>query len=626
MVSPFSREPRWPDLERSIGKLVHTKGQKKCWEAVGPARAAFLTLGLELKDYLDNNTESRPGSEKVTFSIYMIGRSKARASPTILFCSEDSRSRKTAHEAVKQSGLMERYPGIRTATALRAPEIESHGPLEPLALDTIPHEHVQTSNQPGMNTFIHVSNNRIFTRQHLDKLSKAHLATLGGIVRRNDEIFVFTAGHPFETVVSSDSSNNCTSDDEGWELDSDRSDHDSDITDIDECIEGAAPNDEEIATQTGAIDTCYKSTSGPATAISDLSVAPPTSDSSESPTTAECRIDAFSSGLDYALIKVSGSDPLIFGEAVEGPNPLSNWHLVYSVPVGIQDAKIVSYVASSGFLTGTLSATPSYIRMSDRKSFQMTYRVDFDGPIFKGDCGSWILDAETQGLYGHIIAGCEGSTIAYIVPSISVMEDAQKHLGPNLQLYCHPAMHTERSVVENIPNSINSELEERILQNYFRNTESPTRARKAAEGRKHLSTSSRAKTTTLVPEKPSILKGQSSYTQRQVTQKVKYSFPGVEYSESLMEEEIIHYLLRDDIGSDISPEADAVEDFCRGTSFATLQAEEGAGTTPVALFDQRSSDNGDSHDNTNLSPLTAWGLYQKLKETVSLLINMAKVG
>jgi hypothetical protein len=621
MVNPFSREPRWPDSERSIGKAFHTKGQKKCWEAVGPARAAFLTLGPELKDYLDKNTEPRPGEEKVTFSIYMIGRSKARASPTIIFCSEDDRSRKTAHDAVKQSGLMERYPGIRAATAPRAPEIEFHGPLEPLALDTTRLEHGQTSNRPGMSTFIHVSNNKLFIQRHLDKQSKAHIATLGGIAWCNDKTFIFTAGHPFEAATSSNSSNTFPSKDVGWELDSDDN---SDITDVDECMEGAAPNDEDSITQTGSIEPCEESNSAAANAISDLSVLPPSLGFSESPTAAECRIDAFCSSLDYALIRVSASDPLIFGEAAKGPKPLSDWHSVYSVPVGVQDRKIVSYVASSGFLTGTLSATPFYIRMPDRKSFQMTYRVDLDGPIFKGDCGSWILDAETQGLYGHIIAGCERSTVAYIVPSIGVLEDAQKQLGNNIQLYCHPAMHTEPSIVTNIPSSISSEVEERILQNYFRNTRSPTSLRKAAEGRNHSSTSPRAKATTLVLENPSIFKWQSSYTQRQVIQKVEHSLAEVEYDESLMEEEIIHSLLRHDIGSDISPEADAVEDFCRGASLAALQAEKGAGITPVALFDQRSSDNGDSRDDTNLSPLTAWGLYQKLKETVSMLINMAK--
>lgn len=132
------RDSRWPDSEQSIGKLLLTKGQKNCWEAVGPARAAFLTFGPEITDYLNNAIEQRPGAEPVSFSIYMIGRNKARAVPTLLFCSEDYQSRKICQDAVNESGLMERYPGIKTGNAPRAPEIDSHGPLQPLALDTTP--------------------------------------------------------------------------------------------------------------------------------------------------------------------------------------------------------------------------------------------------------------------------------------------------------------------------------------------------------------------------------------------------------------------------------------------------------------------------------------------------------
>jgi hypothetical protein len=621
LVNLFSSNFRWPDSKQSVGKLLQTKGQKKCWEAVGPARAAFLTLGPEITDYLDNTTETRPGSETVTFSIYMIGRNKSRAAPTLLFCSEDYRSRKIVHDAVKQSGLMERYPGIKTGNAPRAPEIESHGPLQPLALDTMPLRNAQTSGPSDMCTVIHVSNNKIFAPHHLGKQSRAHIATLGGIARCNDKTFLLTAGHPFETADLFDRTNKSLSDDDGWELDSD---HGSDVTDFGEYMEGGSTNDEHITNQTGLTQIlCEEGESGATTIISDPSETLLTSDSSESSTTVECRIDALSSSFDYALIRVSASDPLVFGEAAESTRSLSNWHLVYSIPVGVQDSKIVSYVASSGCLTGMLNATPTYIRMPNGKRFQRTYRVDFDAPIYKGDCGSWVLDAETRGFYGHIIAGCERSTVAYIIPSIDVLNDAQKQLSKSLQLYCHRTMQTKESRIRDPLCSPNSEVKESSLQNFAQRIRSPTGPMDAVDDGNSLGPLLRVEAAPLKSEKMSIPKWQQSFGRRYAHQKTNSSVPVLDYIDSPKGEDFIRCLLRDDIGRAISPEADAVERFCRGASLTALQEDKGAGMTIVAIFDQRSFDDAENRDHTNFGPLTAWGLYRVLKDRVSTLKIMA---
>jgi hypothetical protein len=55
--------------------------------------------------------------------------------------------------------------------------------------------------------------------------------------------------------------------------------------------------------------------------------------------------------------------------------------------------------------------------------------VRLNGSLAKGDCGSWIIDAETRGLYGHIIAGYERPGTAYIKSAQNVLEDAKERLG-----------------------------------------------------------------------------------------------------------------------------------------------------------------------------------------------------
>ena len=47
----------------------------------------------------------------------------------------------------------------------------------------------------------------------------------------------------------------------------------------------------------------------------------------------------------------------------------------------------------------------------------------------QGDSGSWIVDAVTRELCGHMIAGCPSSKSAYIIPAVKVFEDIEKRYG-----------------------------------------------------------------------------------------------------------------------------------------------------------------------------------------------------
>ncbi|OCL13031.1 hypothetical protein AOQ84DRAFT_270963, partial [Glonium stellatum] len=90
---------------------------------------------------------------------------------------------------------------------------------------------------------------------------------------------------------------------------------------------------------------------------------------------------------------------------------------------------IVTATSSSGVLSGKLSATPSYMRLANGEVYQEVYTVTVNGVISNGDCGSWVIDSKTGGLYGHIVAGNPGTGMAYIVPATQVIEDLQARLG-----------------------------------------------------------------------------------------------------------------------------------------------------------------------------------------------------
>ncbi|KAF2190102.1 hypothetical protein K469DRAFT_561239, partial [Zopfia rhizophila CBS 207.26] len=92
------------------------------------------------------------------------------------------------------------------------------------------------------------------------------------------------------------------------------------------------------------------------------------------------------------------------------------------------DAGILTRTASGGEMTGILSGTPSYTRLPYCTLFQEVYTVRLDGPLANGDCGSAIVDAATGELYGHIVAGCQRTGIAYIMAAHQVFQDLEELL------------------------------------------------------------------------------------------------------------------------------------------------------------------------------------------------------
>lgn len=106
------------------------------------------------------------------------------------------------------------------------------------------------------------------------------------------------------------------------------------------------------------------------------------------------------------------------------------------ITTALKDTKIVTSTVSGGLMTGTLNGTPFYTRLPNSKTFQKVYTVRLNGALVKGDCGSWVINAENRGLYGHIIAGSESTGTACIMSAHRVFEDAEEYLGGQLLLGC----------------------------------------------------------------------------------------------------------------------------------------------------------------------------------------------
>jgi peptide-N4-(N-acetyl-beta-glucosaminyl)asparagine amidase len=130
--------------------------------------------------------------------------------------------------------------------------------------------------------------------------------------------------------------------------------------------------------------------------------------------------------LDYALIKVDPAEQ-------PRPNQLEAGAALVTVEqflqVPQQDVRVCTMTGTNGYMAGRLLTIPSFLRTPGSKTFQKVFKVELEGKVSKGDCGAWVVDHKSGGLYGHIIAGSPDSRMVYIVPVEEVLADVERLVG-----------------------------------------------------------------------------------------------------------------------------------------------------------------------------------------------------
>ncbi|KAF3941037.1 hypothetical protein ABW19_dt0202456 [Dactylella cylindrospora] len=76
------------------------------------------------------------------------------------------------------------------------------------------------------------------------------------------------------------------------------------------------------------------------------------------------------------------------------------------------------------YLRGKINTTPSYMHQSPSGCLARVYTMSCDSSVDRpqpGDCGSWVVDAETHAVYGHIVAADVFGDI-YVIPFEDTIE------------------------------------------------------------------------------------------------------------------------------------------------------------------------------------------------------------
>jgi TolA-binding protein len=466
------KRPKWPDPEISVGRFYRTMRNSSCWEATGLARDAFDRIGEEIKLYLEKYSE--PVSEEVTWTMYMIGKTKETSEPTIMFCGRDEKCRKQVKKTVKQSCILDSYPGVRLGDGPLAPDFDQLVPLAGFSYLSLAIRKLWIPNSDewelgrdlysNQTAFAEVSGclsgKRLFIPLHdsVGDLISVRIATGGGIVYTTnaDRHFYLTAGHVFDA---------------GEELPS--QDHSAEVDDFQYDFSGAEDSDEDgfvdttsCGSTTPDIDDSITSDDTSASSSIRVSTSVPVRGSQgtwrppeEQPPTSimnstgleEVLIGTVAVGrqvkpllhlpkaeLDYSLIEIFTSfhdfDTPLFDHSSASPCSLSGELLARP-----HNKWVTSLTSLGGWMRGTMSGTPTYQNVANSRKIQQLWTVKFEDTLSDGDCGSWVYDEESGALAGHIIAGSPKSGVAYIVPACHVFADAKTTLGLDLEIKPSPS-------------------------------------------------------------------------------------------------------------------------------------------------------------------------------------------
>ncbi|KAM5344978.1 hypothetical protein ACJ41O_010840 [Fusarium nematophilum] len=409
---------------------------------MGDARREFTEqLKGKIRLYLEQNNEKVQDSGNIIdFSLFMVGRSALRAKPTIMFVSEDKRARKEAFKMIKDSDIMKEYPGFELAHIPLKAEFENLTILAGEVADSV-YDACFLGESPNLYTLQvgKLEGRRLYFYNTSVSEEAPRTATAGGVIAYQGKLMFLTVNHFLERTQTMET--------QPVVSDPEEDDDDCEITGLSDFDD---ENDDGLinATSRGSV-TPESEASGVDSSESGNHGAPVSSsgsncDAQKYMAAVQARLERLdqsqesipyvgtlkdqciggkvilrSKELDYALVEV---DPALINPDNIGDNiiELGDDSQIETQP---RDAAVKTITPDGGIVGGTLSGTPSFVRLPYAKTFTEVYIARFDRPLVPGDCGSWVRDAATGCLFGHVFAGSPTSGLAMVMPSRYVFED-----------------------------------------------------------------------------------------------------------------------------------------------------------------------------------------------------------
>ncbi|KAF2107816.1 hypothetical protein BDV96DRAFT_287959 [Lophiotrema nucula] len=469
--------------EDCLGEWLSSIGSHNCWELKGTAREHFAKIAQAIENHLDGTQEILP--KGVLWSGFMIGRTRRTARPTIVFSSVDPTSRKTVRDAIRKSGLLDEFPGFRTAEAHRPPDFDHlvpftdtgreqfpwnredddfvtilrgaepvlegldglaaiylhslrassdlqtplvHSPRsQSLALRDVPSQRESPEARVLQIPTVQISfrrhnqTGRLMIDYHVDSTT-SRSATISAAIEIRGRKYLFTVAHIFSNFSLIEDEDEPDPRVEEFDVDDDSDDED----------EG---HDEEFVSGTSVGSLSSQSSAGSGYER-DMSHRPPSGNMNTnieqwSDVTILADIEVIipkTSTLDYCLVAVP-DEHFPLPPVLLDSNYIHGWHYLRRSAFG----SATVHCAWGDSTAASLRDTPAYITVKGLSISQELWtvrNVDFgDGRLSKGDCGAWVTYSGTEELCGHLVAGSPNNGTAYLIPAHLVFADILHRFG-----------------------------------------------------------------------------------------------------------------------------------------------------------------------------------------------------
>jgi hypothetical protein len=478
----------WPYAADSVGRPRGTIeiggkiGSIPCYEAVGSAREVFPTLSKDIFGHLERNlTRLQEPDTFVGVSLFMIGRVARQTKPVVMIVSNDKALRKEAFRSVRDdSDIMKEYPGFDLGHISLKAEFDLKN-LQALAeifsiTSQLPNDIEPTSEEESWRQQLTAHNvlrlekhrkepyptvlvgkNGPSTCRRLvvrDSAGSTRTAVGGGLVSYQGRYMFHTVQHFLkaqderaQTVRSVDLEETCSADDSGdcemtgvGDFDDD---YDEDFVEITShgSVSPASETDESAGSETDENDTLLSSSLHQIDHALDLQARLQSLMPMPSPST-NTKDDMFLAGtvsmssqvLDSSLIEVRPSEFETMGLSLDEVErmaiPLEDF--ANRVEMKPRDGAIRASTPDGGSIGGVCLGTPSYFCLPGSKTFVEVYLAKLNRPLVAGECGTWIRDAVSGKLFGHVVAGSPSTGLAMIVPAHHALSDALASLQDNI--------------------------------------------------------------------------------------------------------------------------------------------------------------------------------------------------
>jgi len=135
-------------------------------------------------------------------------------------------------------------------------------------------------------------------------------------------------------------------------------------------------------------------------------------------------------GLDYALVAIHPPKEvdqinIVIPGTGDDTRPLPIQDVA---EVGRDERRVIAITGSSGVVKGILVPGITFLGRGNQKGPQKLYVLQLNGFVAEGDSGAAVVDEISGTFYGHMVSGCPGTRIAYIIAAIDIFQDLESEL------------------------------------------------------------------------------------------------------------------------------------------------------------------------------------------------------